>query len=183
MSKPNSQICKHGIQKYSCRECGTGHCTHGTRKTLCPECGGGSLCPHQIAKSKCTKCGGTSVCPHGRQRYNCKETECRQKGRSIVCPHGMNRKCCKEQECMQAGYTSICHHNVNKYSCRYCKRERETSETCKHRKPWDQCQNPKCVAEADGNRAKRARVESEKPVSESGSSGSAPPLGHAQKDD
>ena len=48
-------------------------CRHGRQRYFCKECGGGGICEHGRRRSRCKECGGSSICEHGRRRYRCKD--------------------------------------------------------------------------------------------------------------
>ena len=48
-------------------------CKHGRQRWVCKECGGGGICEHGRVRSVCKECGGGSICEHGRVRSACKE--------------------------------------------------------------------------------------------------------------
>ena len=87
-----SQICEHGRQRSTCKECGGSQiCVHGRRRSQFKECGGASICEHGRQRHKCKECGGSQICVHGRRRSQCKEC-----GGSGICEHGRQRYKCKE---------------------------------------------------------------------------------------
>ncbi len=75
--------CEHGIEKYSCKECGgKAICAHGRQKRQCKVCDGSGICPHRRRKQRCKECGET--CSHGTKMYKCKV--CRLKAPPTATP-------------------------------------------------------------------------------------------------
>ena len=61
-------------------------CKHGRERYTCKECGGGGICVHQRMREYCKECGGSQICVHGRIRYDCREC-----GGGRFCLHGKRR--------------------------------------------------------------------------------------------
>eukprot|EP00982_Pelagococcus_subviridis_P007308 30546-Pelagococcus_subviridis.AAC.1 len=128
--KKKKNVCEHGRQRYTCKECGgAGICEHGREKRRCKECGGTSLCKHGLRRYSCKHCGSNNgICEHGKERRRCKDcvgvAMCKHKrekryclecGGSSLCTHGRQKSKCKD-----CGGASICLHNRLKYTCKQC---------------------------------------------------------------
>ena len=104
------QLCQHGVQPHSCRQCSA--CPHGKARSRCLQC---CSCPHGKLKQNCRQC---SACTHGKLKRNC--AQC------CPCPHGKLKS-----QCLQCG---SCPHGNLKSGCAKCKAcvHGKTKQYCRH---------------------------------------------------
>ncbi len=86
--------CAHGINKSSCRFCGSGYCHHGRERNVCKPCGGSQICAHGRRRCFCKECGGSQICPHNKRKSACRDCKLAKQAkgataataRKAICP-------------------------------------------------------------------------------------------------
>ena len=120
-SKYVHKKCKHGKQKYFCKDCGgKGYCEHNRNKKDCVLCKGCMICSHGKRKRTCIECKGSSICSHGTRKSIC--IQC--KGSSI-CQHDKIKNdciiCTPDNGCQHCHSIFIKHSRWKPYCFRcYC---------------------------------------------------------------